>query len=173
MCADEQAHDLADDAGEELVVADAGDALAARVAFLVVEEHQVDVAAVVELLAAELAEGEDDAAGRLAAGGERLAEALADAAQGGGQGDFQGGVGDARDVARDLFQRPIANDVVGADAQHLPLAKPAKGPQHGRILEGGVDLGLQLVVHLRPARAAPQRHAQHVEVIGIGDRAGR
>ena len=62
----QQPHDLADDAGEELVVADAGDALAARGPFLVVDEHQVDVAGVVQLLAAELAEGEDDAAGRLA-----------------------------------------------------------------------------------------------------------
>ena len=66
MCVRQQADDLADDAAEELVVADAGDALAAGRAFLVVEEHQVDVAGVVQLLAAELAEGEDDAAGRLA-----------------------------------------------------------------------------------------------------------
>ena len=136
----QQADDLADDAGEELVVADAGDALAARAALLVVEEHQVDVAGVVQLLAAELAEGEDDAAGRLAADGVRLAEAVADVAQRRRQGDLQGGVGDARDVARDLFQRPIADDVVGADAQHLPLAKAAEGPQHGGVLEGGIDL---------------------------------
>ena len=84
------------------------------------------------------------------AAGVRLAEALADVAQGGGQGDLQGGVGDAGDVAGDLFQGPVADDVVGADAQHLPLAEAAKGPQHGRVLEGGVDLGLQLVLHLAP-----------------------
>ena len=122
------------------------DAPAAGRAFLVVDEHQVDVAAVVQLLAAELAEGQDDAAGRLAGAGVRLAEALADVAQGRRQRDLQGGVGDARDVARDLLQRPIADDVVGADAQDLPLAEAAKGAQHRGVLEGGIDLGLQLVL---------------------------
>ena len=58
----QQADHLADDAAKELVVADAGDPLAARGALVLVEEHQVDVAGVVQLLAAVLAEGQDDAA---------------------------------------------------------------------------------------------------------------
>jgi hypothetical protein len=33
-----------------------------------------------------------------------------------GQGHLQSGVGDVRDVAGDLLQRPVADDVVGADA---------------------------------------------------------
>ena len=164
----QQAHHLADDLGEELVVADAGDALAAGGAVLLVDEHQVDVAAVVQLLAAELAEGEDDAGDGPAGRGAGLAVALADVAQGGGQGDLQGHVGGARDVAGDLFERPVADDVVGADAEELPLAEAAKDAQDGRVLVGGVHLGLELGLHLGRAGAAPQRHAQHVEVVGVG-----
>src|SRR5262249_31706237 len=63
----------------------------------------------------------------------------------------------------------IADDIIGADAQRLPLAKAAESPQDRRILEGGIDLRLQLFLHLLLARAAPQRYTEHVEVIGIRD----
>ena len=92
---------------------------AVRRAVLVVEEHQVDVAGVIQFLAAELAERQDDATGRLAAGDGRLAEARSEMLEGRGQGDLEGGVGDAGDVARDFLQRAVADDVVGADAQQL------------------------------------------------------
>ncbi len=146
----QQAHHFADDAGEEFVVADAGDALAARRALFGVNEHQVDVAGVIQFLAAVLAERQNDARDGLAVAAVRLAEAFADLPQGSGQGDLNGDVGDARDVAGDLLQRPIADDVVGADAQHLPLAKAAEDAQHGRVLVGGIDLGLQAGPATRP-----------------------
>src|SRR5262249_48174344 len=62
----EQFDDLAEDPAEILGVVYSAGPLAARRAFLVVDEHQVDVAGVVQLLATVLAEREDDAAGRLA-----------------------------------------------------------------------------------------------------------
>ena len=96
-----------------------------------------------------------------------LAEALADLPQGHGQGDLDGHVGDVRNVAGDLVQRSIADDVIGADAQHLSLAEAAKDAQHGRVLVGRIDLGLQLRLQFRLTGAAAQRHAQHVEIIGI------
>src|SRR5438105_4289890 len=112
----QKADDLADHAAVELLGADAADAAAARLAVLVVNEHQVDVAAVVQLLAAMLAKGEDHAAYRLIRISERLAEAIADVPQGGVQGHFQGGVGDAGNVAGDLLEWAVGDDVVGADA---------------------------------------------------------
>src|SRR5439155_18025849 len=57
---------------EEIVVGNEDDAPAAGRALVVVNEHQIDVAAVIELIAAELAEGHDDASGRLTVGGEGL-----------------------------------------------------------------------------------------------------
>jgi hypothetical protein len=161
--------DLGADAGEVIVVGDDGDALALSLAFLVVEEHQVDVAGIVEFLAAELAEPEDDAARRLVELGERLAEAPADVAQCGFQRDLQRRVGDARNVTRDLLQGTVADDVVGADAQHLLLPKHAEGAQDVGILVGRRDLAAKLFEHFRAARTAAQRDAQHLQKIGIGD----
>ena len=143
-------------------------------AVLVVDEHEVDVAAVVQLLAAELAEGEDRRSGQgrlpgtvgARAGRNELWRRCRSGRQ--ASGDFQGGVGDVGDVAGDLLQGAVADDVVGADAQELPLAVAAEGAQHGRVLEGAVHLSLELRLHLGGAGAAPQRHAQHVEVVGIG-----
>src|SRR5262249_39813159 len=72
----QQAQHFTDDAGVELAVVDAGDAPAARAALLVIHEHKVEVAAVVQLLAAQFAKSEDDAAGRRAGAGVWLAEAV-------------------------------------------------------------------------------------------------
>src|SRR5262249_43367568 len=84
------------------------------------------------LLAAELAEGEDGDAGGPAGGRARLAPALGHLAQGDPQGDADGGVGDGRQVAGDFFQRPVAQDVGGADAEQGPAAGAAGGPGGGR-----------------------------------------
>ena len=163
----QEAHDLADHAGEEVTVGDALDVLAARRPFLVVKEHQVDVAAVVQLLAAEFAERETRSRRRPTRVGERLTEALGGRPQGRGQGDLQGDVGHAGNVARHLLQRAVTDDVVGADAERLFLAETAEGAQHRRVFECGVDLGPELVAQLGLARATPQRHTQHVEVIRV------
>ncbi len=165
----QEAHDFAHNAREEIVVADAADAFAARRAVFVEKEHEVDVGAVIQLLAAVLAEGQDDTAGGLFMVGKRLAEAIFDGPQGDVQRDLQGHVGDAGNIAGHLLKRPIADDVVGADAQQLALAKAAKCAQHRGVLEGGVNLGLKLVLQLGAVGAAAQRHAQHVEIVGIGD----
>src|SRR5437588_9836806 len=68
----QQANDFAGDASKEIVIGNEGDPPATRCALVVVNEHQIDVAAVIELIAAELAEGHDDASGRLTVGGEGL-----------------------------------------------------------------------------------------------------
>src|SRR5206468_3644675 len=135
------------------------DAAATGGAFVIVEEHEIDVAAVVELLAAVLAEGQDHAAGRRPGIRKRLAKPVRDLAQGRGQRHFEGRIGDPRNVARDLFQRAIADDVIRADAQRLPLPKTTEDPQDSGILEGGIDLALQLFLHFPLARAAPRRQA--------------
>ena len=88
--------------------------------------------------------------------------------QGSVQGHFQGCVGDAGNIARDLLERAVADDVVGADAQDLPLPEAAEGPQHGRVLECRIHFRLKLVLHLLLVRAAPQGNAQHVDVVRVG-----
>ena len=57
-----------DHAAKKLIVADRRDPRALGRALLVVDEHQVDVATVVQLLAAELPERQYGAAGRMAGG---------------------------------------------------------------------------------------------------------
>ncbi len=164
----QQADDFAHDLGEKLVIGNAGCALTASRAVLVVDEHQVDVATVIQLLTAVFAEREYDAGDGLAGFSVGLAEAIADGAQGGGQCDFQRHIGGARDVTSDFFKGPVADHVVGANAQQLPLAKTAEDAQDRRVLEGGIHLGLKRGLHLSRAGAAAQRHAQHVEIIGVG-----
>src|SRR5262249_9689634 len=88
----EQADQLAGNVGEVFIAGDAGDPLSPGLPLLGVDEHQVDVTGVVQLLAAELAEGQHDAADRPAVGGERLAEAPADRAARTGQGYVEGDV---------------------------------------------------------------------------------
>jgi len=63
----EQANDLTDDSAVELAAGDVGNTPAAGLAVFVVEEHQVDIAAVIELFAAQFAERQDHAARRLSA----------------------------------------------------------------------------------------------------------
>ena len=164
----QQPHHLPDQPGEELVVAQARAPAAGR-AVRVVDEHQVDVAGVVQLLAAELAERQHGAAGRPPVGGVRLAEALDQAAAGGAEGDLQGDVGGAGQLAGDLLQRPVTDDVVGTDAQELPLPEAPERPQDGRVLVGGIDLALELAEQLLRAGGAAQRLAQRVEEVGVGD----
>ena len=72
------------------------------------------------------------------------------------------------DVARDFLQGPVADDVVGADAEQLPPAEAAEDAEDGRVLAGGIHIGLELGLHLGGAGAAAQRHAQHVEAGGVG-----
>lgn len=146
----QQPDQLADHAGEVLVGADAGGAPAGGLPLVVVDEHQVDVAGVVQLLAAELAEGQHGTADGAAVRGGRLAEPAGDLPPGGGQGDVEGGIGHPRNVAGNLVERPIADDVVGADAQQLAVAKAAEGPQQRRVVGAGIDLGEQAVRAVRP-----------------------
>ena len=164
----QQPHHLADDRAKNSSLPMLVIALAAGRAFLVVEEHQVDVAAVVQLLAAVLAEGEDDArdrpAGRGAGSPKRLPtwrRAMARATS--------RATSATREMSRVISSsgRSRMMSLVPMRSS-LPLAEAAEGAQDGRVLVGGVDLGLELVLQLGRARAAAQRHAQHVEVIGIG-----
>ena len=165
----EQPDDLGADAGEVIVVADDGDATAARLAFLVVEEHQVDVAGVVELLAAELAEGEDDAARRLAGvvcGLPKRRLMLRRAVSRATSSD----VSATREMSRVISSSGRSRMMSLVPMRSICFwRKRAKGAQHVGVFVGRLDFAAQLVEHLRPARAAAQRDAQHVEIVGIGD----
>lgn len=152
---------------KELVIADACDALAARRTFVGINEHQIDVAGIVQLLAAMLSERKHGASDGTALLGAGLPEALADLAQGRIKGRLNGRIGKLRNVAGDLVERAIADDVVAADAQHLPLAETAENAEDRRVLVSGIDLGLQLRLQFVFAGTAPQRHPQHVEKIRI------
>ncbi len=154
---------------EEIIVGDVGGAAALGGPFVVIDKHQIDVAAVIQLLAPELAKRQDDAARRFARRGHGLAKTPAGQAQTCRQGNFEGGVGDARNIARNLLQGAITNNVVGADTQHLFLAKLAKCSQDGGVLERRIDFFLKVGEHFRPAWAGTQGNAQHIEIIRVGD----
>ena len=60
----------------------------------------------------------------------------------------------------DLVLRPEGYRLLQADSGEAGL----------KVLEeGGIDLGLELVLQLLLAGTSPQRHAKHVEVFRIGD----
>src|SRR5262249_45997229 len=83
--------------------------------------------------------------------------------------DLERSLGDTGDVAGDLLEGAIADDIVGADAEDLPLAEATEDTQDGGVLERGVHFRLELGPQLLGTGTAPQRHAEHVDVIGIGD----
>ena len=125
-----------------------------------VDEHQVDVRTVVQLLAAELAEGHDGEAARLARGRERLAVAphqlLADAPV----TEVQDGVGEVRKLIGDVGERGQAEHVAEDDAEQLPAPEVRhleRGGHAGGMVE---ELGQAVFVLLA------REHA--VEVAGLG-----
>ena len=84
----EQAHDLPHHVGEELGVRDAA-APARDFTIVIVDEHQVDVAGVVEFVAAVLSERECGEVGGLPVRAHRLADAVRDGAHRVGEGHFE------------------------------------------------------------------------------------
>src|SRR5207245_7488503 len=66
----------------------------------------------------------------------RQAESISQVAHADGKRDLQSGVGDARQIARDLFQGPITDNVIGADPQHLLLTKLARSEERRVGKEG-------------------------------------
>ncbi len=125
----QQPDELAPHPGEELGVGD--DLGPAVCAILVVQEDQIDVGAVVELLAAQLAQAQHDEPCRRSAAVTRNAEASLGASPRQPQRRFDAGVGQVGKVLRDQFQRKTAHDVVVADPQALAArnrrkAEPAR-----------------------------------------------
>src|SRR5436309_3307720 len=98
----QQPYRFTDYAVEEFLIADGGAAPAAGHAFLVVDEHQIDVAAVVQLLAAMFAEGQNNTASRFARSGVRLAKTSADCPQGRRESHFERGIRDSGNVLGNL-----------------------------------------------------------------------
>ena len=135
---------------------------------MVVDEHQVDVARIVQLVAAELAERQGREPGRLAVRAGRGAEPIRDGLEGVLQGDVEGRVGEPGQLAGDLFERAVAEDVVDADAQRVAVAEPAERPERGRVVRGGVHLGGQLGGQLGGGRVAVRRVADTAEQLGVG-----
>ncbi len=121
----QQTDDVAAHPGKELGVRH--DLGALGLAVFVVEEYQIDVGAVVELLAAELSQAQDDEPGGRAPRRHRHPESSLGPSPGQPHGRLDAGVGQVREVLGDHFQGKTADDVVIADAQALALAEPAQG----------------------------------------------
>src|SRR5579864_1153495 len=164
----QEAQHLAHDACKEFIDRNAR-STAAGTAVFVVNEHQVDVAGVIELLPAELAERQTTAAGWLLEMREWPAESLTYVPKRDFQRNLEARVGDMRQIECDFFQRAITNYIIGADAQHLLLPVTTKSAQQCRIVADRVDLRSQLLAQLFRRRALPQRHPQHFKEIRIGD----
>jgi hypothetical protein len=90
-------------------------------------------------------------------------------AQSSRQSDGQRRVRNARNVPSHFFERPIADDIVGADAQNLTLPKTPESPQNRGILEPRIHFALQLFFHFRLAGTISQGHAQHLNEVGMAD----
>ena len=113
----QEAHKLACQAVVELATGHM--ALDGARVVLVVEEHQVDVAGVVQLDAAELSQREHDKAGRPAVGVARNVPLAGQVSPGRFEGRFEDGVGQVRDLRGDGPQRLLADDVAVRDSQRL------------------------------------------------------
>ena len=158
----QQADEFGRGPAEELVVPDRP---AARgLPFFVVHDHQVDVAGVVQLAAAELPEAQD----RGPAAGFRGPVPLGGRVVGGLPGDRDGRVGRSRQVCGDLFQRPVADHVVDADPQQVPPAEPAEGPEHAGVLGRGGHVGPQACNQLVRGRRNPQRGGRGFQEVRVG-----
>ena len=162
----EEPNDVAAHPGEELGVRD--DARAGGLALDVIEEDQVDVGAVVQLLAAELPHRQHDEPRGLALvpGGDAVPGLGPAASQ--PAGDLDAGVGQLREVEGDHLERDAAHDVVVADPEDLALAEP---PQHhplGLLVAGGDRLGPELGDQ-RLAVAALGADAEPVEQGRVAD----
>ena len=120
----EQADEFFAEPLEELLVADR--AAGVGLAVLLVEEDEVDVAGVVQLDAAELAEAEDDEAAALAVAAERLAVVLFQVSPGVVEGRFDDGVGQVGDLPGDGCDRLAADDVAIGDAQRFAALEAAE-----------------------------------------------
>ena len=90
------------------------------------------------------AEGEGREPGRLAVLAHRLAGSVRDGSQRMGERDLDCRVGEAGEFAGDLFERPIADDVVDADAQELLIAEPPQYIERLFQTAGGSERRLQL-----------------------------
>ena len=135
----QQADDLGSHPPEELGIGD--DPGTEGLTLLIVEEYEVDVGAVVELGAAELAQSQhDEPSGRsvLPAGRAEPLLGPGPSQPGGGLG---AGVGQVGEVDRDHLEWKPADDVVVADPECLAMAESADGE---RLLAFG--------------RALPQAH---------------
>ena len=121
----EQPDDLGSHPCEELGVRD--DSRPRGAAILVIEEDKIDVGAVVQLGAAELAQAQDDEPGGAAIGPQRGPEPGLGPPPRQPRRGFGAGVGKVRQVERDHLQGEAADDVVVADAQSLPKPEAANG----------------------------------------------
>ena len=135
--------DLAADLGEELGVGD--DLGADGLAVGVVDEDQVDVGAIVQLLAAELAERQNDEPRGLAVVADRAPVLGLDGQPGRANGDLDAGVGEVGEVEGDQFEGVVADDVVVADPKDLAEPEPAEGEAPGIIGRGLLQLGPEVI----------------------------
>ena len=158
---------LGDDPREVVRVGNRPRLLPRGFAVLVVQEHEVDVARIVQLVAAEFPERERDELGGLAAANHRLAVLLAGATQCGLHGDFDTGIRDAGQFAGDFFERSIPQHIVHADAQHLQVPEPPKRPQHARIVVHRIDIGFQLMNQFRRGRRRLRGGVNDLKRFGI------
>ena len=120
-----QPHHFPDDALEELLIR-AG--LRPRHSSLGgVNEHQIDVARVIQLLPAELPEGEYGDRRPFAAGAARRPALGLETGNGQPQARLDDAIGDPGDLSRHRFQRLLPDEVAIGNPQHLAALEAAHG----------------------------------------------
>jgi hypothetical protein len=134
---------------------------------VLVEHHQVDVAGVVELPAAEFPQGEHDESRRLRAAAVAGRLLLGDLPEGEVDGGFDHRVRHIGNLPRDLRDRVALHDVAVGDPQRLAAFEPAERGEHLVRAAQRADVGHQFLdKHI--ARDGPAAgHSQQVVALGI------
>ena len=117
-----------------------GRGLAERAPFLGIDEDDINVRAVIELVAAELAEAEDAGRGGVPGTGgvrmERLAVTFGELAKANLPDDIEANVGDIGEFLDDLGHAAESSEVAGGDAEHLLLFELADTAEGGGEIAG-------------------------------------
>ena len=134
---------------------------------VLVQHHQVDVAGIIQLAAAEFAERQHDEPRRLAVAAIARGLLLADLPHGKVDRRLDDRVGHVGNLPRDLCHGVILHDVAVGDAERLAALESAERSQHFVLAAQGADVGDQFLdQHVASDRPAAG-HPQQVVALGI------
>ncbi len=134
-----------------------------------VHEHEIDVAGIVELHAAELAQGQHGQRGPLAAGPAGDAPEPFHPVEGRRDRRLHHAVGHVRELRDDGLQPLPPDDISVGDAQRLAPLEPPHGPHHALGLRHERRLGGQRGGQRFPALRPPLPHPDLLPRLGVED----